>query len=99
MLLKAFDESRLWRGRIQRSEWPVPGQKPPMTLPRIRTTLGGCSPPTEPIWDEITRSYANQSKKYWEGAKKRAAEYRAAERLAAERRAAEYRKAFTPPYQ
>lgn len=98
MLLKAFDESRLWRGQIQRSMWPTPVYKPPMILPEIRRTLGGTNPPSEPIWDEITRSYAAQSSLYWYGAKKRAAEYRQAERGAAEYRQAEYQKGLTPPY-
>lgn len=48
-----------------------------MILPEIRSTIGGTKPPTERIWDEITRSYDLQSKKYWEGVKRRAIEYRA----------------------
>ena len=73
MLLKALDETRLWKGRIQYSQ---PVQKPPMILPEIGP-YGGTKPPSEPIWDEIGRSWVAQSAEYWRGVKKRQAEYRA----------------------
>lgn len=72
MRLKPLHESRLWKGKIQRSE---PYQKPPMILPEIRP-YGGTKPPIEPIWDEIGRSWAAESEEYWKGVKKRQAEYR-----------------------
>jgi len=77
MLLKPLNEWTLWQGTIQREHYCEPIRKPPMILPEIRSTIGGTKPPAERIWDEITRSYDLQSKKYWEGVKERAREYRA----------------------
>jgi len=79
MVLKPFNEQALWRGKLQAGNPPI--QKPPMILPKIRTTIGGTSPPMVPIWDEIRRGYEAQSYEYWLGAKKRQEEYRLRETL------------------
>lgn len=50
-----------------------------MVLPEINHIVGGTKRPGVPIWDEITQSYAAQSFLYWQGVKKRAAEYRGQE--------------------
>jgi len=76
MRLRPLHESRLWKGKIQRSEWQEPCHKPPMILPEIGP-YGGTKPPSKPIWDEIGRSWVAESEEYWKGVKKRQAEYRA----------------------
>ncbi len=86
MLQKPLNEWRLWRGKLQSAPAKKPVQKPPMVLPEIRSTLGGTSPPREPIWDEITRAYEIQSAEYWWRVKIREREYRS-------------RETATPPYQ
>jgi len=72
---KPFNEHLLWKGAIQRSNYPIPIRKPKMILPKINTIIGGTYD-DEDIWEDITKRYDIYSKKYWERVKKIHTEYR-----------------------
>ena len=84
-MTKPFNEGQLWKGKIQKAGYPAAVEKPPMNLLSL-TYHGGqmfilgaewtrmkeayCDP------DGLPKSYAEYSKRYWEGAAARAAAYR-----------------------
>jgi len=73
---KPFNEHLLWKGTIQRSNYPIPIRKPNMILPKINTLIGGTYD-NEDIWENITKGYdVVYSKPYWERIKKIHTEYR-----------------------
>jgi hypothetical protein len=70
-----WNREKLWNGKIQRSAYPSPIEKPPMILPPTNW-LTGIVLRAPDIQKEMNVSYAAYSKKYWEGVKKRQQEYR-----------------------
>ena len=64
---RPFNEHVLWQGKIQKSNYPNPNQKPPMILPKINSIIGGTikDPMAPPIWEEMNQSYTTYSKSYW----------------------------------
>lgn len=62
----------LWKGKIQRANYPPPLQQPPMILPNINRLVGGHKPESPSIHDQLNASYARYSAAYWAGVAVRA---------------------------
>ena len=74
---RPFNEEMLWKGKIQRAQYPAATPKPSMDLPRINTIVGGTIKDyRKPIWEGINDSYKSYSKDYWAGVKVRNLVYR-----------------------
>ena len=76
-MTRPLNEHLLWKGAIQRANYPKPTLKPPMILPKICSLTGReIDPPN--IHEEMNRLYAAESKRYWAGVEQRKWEYRMA---------------------
>ena len=75
MRTKALNDEFLWKGTIQRANYPTI-QQPPMVLPKINSLTGIPYPTKDTIHDEICRKTHEMSSQYWEGEKKRRQAYR-----------------------
>jgi len=64
------NERLLWKGAIQRANYPRPIPKPDMILPQINALTGNVMNPPD-IHAEMNASYAVFSKRYWDGVKSR----------------------------
>ena len=75
---RPFNEEMLWKGKIQKANYPEKNPKPPMDLPKINTIVGGTikDPRAPPIWEGINDSYRSYSNDYWAGVKVRNLIYR-----------------------
>ena len=76
---RPFNEEMLWKGKIQKANYPeaTPKPKPPMDLPKINTIVGGTiKDPRKPIWEGINDSYKSYSSDYWAGVRVRNLIYR-----------------------
>lgn len=69
-MTRAKNEHLLWKGAIQRSNYPRPILKPDMILPKINSLTGKVMNPPD-IHSEMNASYAVFSKRYWAGVKSR----------------------------
>jgi hypothetical protein len=76
MRTKAFNEHMLWKGTIQRANYPVL-QQPPMDLPKFNTLTGKPHPSNDRIFDEICEKTTAMSREYWLGERLRREAYRA----------------------
>lgn len=63
---------QLWKGKIQRANYPPPLQQPPMILPNVNRIVGGHTPDFPSIHDQMNASYARYSAAYWAGVHARA---------------------------
>ena len=75
-MLKPFNEAFLWKGKIQRANYPSPTQKPPMDLPRINTVTGKPYPTKNTLHDEQCLSAYVISQNYWASERLRRKAYR-----------------------
>lgn len=76
-MTRPFNEHLLWKGKIQRANYPKPVQKPPMILPEINSLTGRVMNP--PDYDkEMNEAYATYSRQYWLGVEERKRAYREA---------------------
>lgn len=75
-MLKPFNEAFLWKGKIQRANYPNPTPKPPMDLPRINTVTGKPYPTKNSLHDEQCLSAYAISQNYWAGERQRRQAYR-----------------------
>lgn len=75
MRLAALNEGSLWKGQLQKNHSPSLLQ-PPMMLPKVNTLVGGSYPVKDRIHEEMCNSWKEISRAYWEGARKRMAQYR-----------------------
>lgn len=80
MRTKALNDEFLWKGTIQRANYPSI-QQPPMVLPKINSLTGKPYPTNDTIHDEICRKTHEMSCQYWEGEKKRRHAYREQHRI------------------
>jgi hypothetical protein len=78
-MTRPFNEHLLWKGKIQRANYPKPARKPPMILPEINSLTGHIINPPD-IHGEMNAAYATYSQQYWLGVEKRKMAYR--ERMA-----------------
>ena len=76
MKTNAFNEDFLWKGAIQRANWPAPVQQPPMNLPKINSLTGKPYATNNRVFDEICEKTAAISRQYWFGERARRAAYR-----------------------
>jgi len=75
MLLKAFNEHLLWKGKLQISNPTL--IQPPMDLPKVNTLTGKPIAPSRPsLSEEREYRYAVYSAQYWEGVRERQRIYR-----------------------
>jgi hypothetical protein len=58
----------LWKGTIQRANYPKPEMKPDMILPEINTLTGKVMN-QENLHELMNASYAVMSKRYWDKVK------------------------------
>jgi len=75
MKTKPLNEEFLWKGAIQRANYP-PFQLPPMDLPKYNTLTGKAHPINNTIFDEICAKSAEMSRDYWAGERLRREAYR-----------------------
>lgn len=75
---RPFNDHTLWRGTLQRANYPLNPLKPSMILPKINNLVGGTikDPSAPPIWEEVNQSYRNYSQSYWARVKGAHARYR-----------------------
>jgi len=85
MKTSPFNESKLWKGKIQLSNYPRPIPKPDMYLSPITYHNGQLVIDGKEYTnlknkfshpDGLPKSYASYSKKYWEGVNERKLIYR-----------------------
>jgi len=75
-MTKPFNEHLLWKGAIQRANYPKAVLKPNMILPEINTLTGKVM--NQPNYHEMMNaSYAVLSKTYWDRVKRDAVSMRA----------------------
>jgi hypothetical protein len=75
-MTKPLNPDLLWKGAIQRANYPKPVLKPNMILPEINALTGKVMNP--PNYHEMMNaSYAVMSKAYWDRVKLNAARMRA----------------------
>lgn len=76
-MTRPFNEHLLWKGTIQKSNYPKSVVKPPMVLPEINSLSGKeMNPPN--IHAHMNRSYVQYSGAYWHGVNQRKYLYRLA---------------------
>jgi len=76
-MTRPFNEHLLWKGKIQRANYPKPIAKPPMILPEINSLTGKeMNPPN--IHKDMNKLYAQYSQEYWQGVNQRKYLYRLA---------------------
>ena len=76
-MTRPFNEHLLWKGVIQRANYPKPSQKPPMILPKINSLTGKEMNPPD-LNKEMNKMYVKYSQEYWAGVEQRKWEYRMA---------------------
>jgi hypothetical protein len=76
MFSRPFNEELLWKGCIQRANYPDPVRKPPMELDQVNSLTGHRTKEILNIYKKVNASYELYSRKYWEGVEKRKKEYR-----------------------
>jgi hypothetical protein len=74
-MTRPFNEHLLWKGKIQKANYPKPLLKPPMLLPEINWLTGHVMNPPN-IHREMNMAYATYSQKYWQGVEHRKQMYR-----------------------
>ena len=84
MLTKPFNEDFLWKGKLQRAQYPPAPQKARMILPKYNTLTGKPYPTKYSLHDEQCLSAYEISKNYWAGERKRRQVYREQYTLSAE---------------
>ena len=77
MRTKPFNEHALWRGKIQKANYPKPTEREPMDLPKYNTLTGKSSPTNDRLHDEICQKTVAMSREYWFGERLRREAYRA----------------------
>jgi hypothetical protein len=70
-----FNEHLLWKGKIQKANYPKSIAKPRMILPEINWLTGKVMNPPD-IHEEINEAYRLYSQKYWLGVEERKRIYR-----------------------
>ena len=74
-MTRPFNEQILWKGAIQRANYPKTTRKPPMNLPEINWLTG--YPMNQPNHSkEMNVAYAAYSRQYWLGVEERKQAYR-----------------------
>ena len=76
MHTKPFNESRLWKGTIQRANYTAASPKPPMDLPLINSLTGTLVKNQGSISDDINKQFDMQSRSYWNQVNERKRLYR-----------------------
>ena len=76
MITKAFNEKLLWKGTLQRAEYPTPVRKSPMNLPKYNPLTGNPHPTNDRLHDEHCASAHKMSQEYWAAEKIRREMYR-----------------------
>jgi len=76
MLTKPFNEHILWKGAIQKANYPKPITKPTMILPQINWLTGHPIPHNPSISQQMLINYESYSNTYWKGVRERAEAYR-----------------------
>ena len=74
-MTRPFNEHLLWKGKIQKANYPKPAQKPPMILPEINSLTGKVMNPPD-LNAEMNVSYARYSQAYWSDVEERKRIYR-----------------------
>ena len=74
-VLRPFHEERLWKGEIQKANYPKPTVRPLMILPYTNWLTGSVVRP-EDLGAKMNCSYAAYSENYWKGVSARVREYR-----------------------
>ena len=74
-MTKPLNEHLLWKGKIQKSKYPLSTAKSPMIVPKI-CSLTGIPLKCPNIWNEITNSYKEYSSEYWNAVEERKHRYR-----------------------
>lgn len=65
-MTRPFNEHLLWKGKIQKANYPTPSRKAPMILPEINWLTGHVMNPPN-INREMNVAYARYSQEYWQG--------------------------------
>ena len=71
--MRPFNEEFLWKGTIQRANYPKPFVRPDMDLPKINSLTGK---PYAADYEYIYKKTDETSRRYWEGVNKRKEIYR-----------------------
>lgn len=90
MRLRALNEDFLWKGAIQRANYPPPYRRDDMDLPKINSLTGKPHPTNDSIHDEVCKRSFAISCEYWEGERKRREAYREKHRIIDKRAAVDY---------
>jgi hypothetical protein len=76
-MTRPFNEHLLWKGTLQKANYPKSIAKPPMILPEINPLTGKeMNPPN--IHKDMNILYAQYSRAYWHGVNQRKYLYRLA---------------------
>lgn len=74
-MTRPFNEHLLWKGKIQKANYPKPIRKPSMILPEINWLTG--FPMNQPDHNkDMNAAYATYSRQYWLGVEERKLAYR-----------------------
>jgi hypothetical protein len=77
-MTRAFNEDALWKGRIQRANYPPLGQPKVLDLPKFNTLTGRSEHLNRAVFEEVCVKSAQISRDYWAGERVRREAYRAA---------------------
>ena len=75
-MTKPFNEAFLWKGTLQRANYPSPAMKPPMDIPGVNPLTGKPHPTNDALHDEQCLSAYVMSQNYWAGERERRKAYR-----------------------
>jgi len=77
-MTRPLNEHLLWKGQIQKANYPLPIQRPLMILPTVNTLTGKLTLiPALDIHTKMNKSYAIYSQNYWANVENRKLKYRA----------------------
>jgi hypothetical protein len=77
-MTRALNEEFLWKGKIQRANYPRVEQ-PQMNLPKFNTLTGRSEHLNREVFEEVCSKSAQISRDYWAGERVRREAYRAAQ--------------------
>lgn len=81
-ITRPFNEHLLWKGKIQKANYPKPClNKKPMILPEINSLTGKVMNPPD-IHTDMNAAYARYSQGYWLSVEERKRAYRLEQRQA-----------------